>query len=269
MKCNICPHFCELNEGQAGLCKTRICVNNEIICANYGLISSIAVDPIEKKPLYRFHPGSSILSVGSYGCNMSCSFCQNSGISQCTPKTGDYIPPQALVEIALSVPDNIGVAFTYNEPLVSCEYLTDCAPLLQKAGLKVVLVTNGLINEQPLRKLLLYIDAMNIDLKAFSESFYKKHGGDFETVKNTIKIANEACHIEVTTLVIPGENDTEEEITAIAKWLASVNKNIPYHISRFFPNYKYTNVPASDVAEIYEFAKIARKYLNYVYTGNC
>jgi pyruvate formate lyase activating enzyme len=261
--------MCVINENQTGLCKARTCVGGEIICTNYGLISSLAVDPIEKKPLYHFHSGSLILSIGSFGCNMRCAFCQNNEISQCPPKPDDYIPPKALLEIALSVEANIGVAFTYNEPLISYEYLTDCAPLLQEAGLKVVLVTNGLINEEPLRKLLPHVDAMNIDLKAFSDSFYKKHGGDFSTVKRTIEISAEQCHVEVTTLVIPGENDTKEEIEAAAEWLASINKNIPYHISRFFPRYEYTAVPAADVGQIYGFAEAARKYLTHVYTGNC
>jgi pyruvate formate lyase activating enzyme len=233
------------------------------------LISSIAVDPIEKKPLYHFHRGSPILSVGSFGCNMSCAFCQNNEISQCKPKTDDYIPPQALLEIALSVENNTGVAFTYNEPLISYEYLTDCAPLLQAAGLKTVLVTNGLINEEPLLRLLPHIDAMNIDLKAFTDSFYEKHGGCLKTVKRSIELSAKQCHVEVTTLVIPGENDTEEEIEAIAVWLASIDKNIPYHISRFFPRYKYSGVPAADAGKIYKLAELARKHLNHVYTGNC
>jgi len=267
MRCTICPHECDLDEGQKGFCKARICKNNEIICANYGLITSIAVDPIEKKPLYRFHPGRPILSVGSYGCNMSCSFCQNSGISQ-KIVSAEYISPQELVQIALTVPDNIGVAFTYNEPLISYEYIMDTAPLLQQAGLKVALVTNGLINEEPFLKLLPFIDAVNIDLKAFTDSFYKKHGGDLKTVKKSIELSAKHCHVEVTTLIIPDENDSAEEMRELTAWLASISLDIPYHISRFFPRYNMSEKQPTSKERLFELAEIARENLNFVYIGN-
>jgi pyruvate formate lyase activating enzyme len=270
IKCKICPHECDLQENQIGFCKARTCINNQIICTNYGLITAIAVDPIEKKPLYRFCPGRPILSIGSYGCNMSCTFCQNSGISQQeTPKTKtDYVSPQDLTKIALDVTDNIGVAFTYNEPLISYEYLMDCAPLLQEAGLKVVLVTNGLINEEPLKQLLPFVDAMNIDLKAFNDGFYKKHGGVLETVKRSIKLSAEKCHVEVTTLIIPDENDSNNEIRDLSAWLAGISKDIPYHLSRFFPRYNMNDKQPTPKERLFELADIARKNLNYVYIGN-
>ncbi|MDR2531679.1 MAG: AmmeMemoRadiSam system radical SAM enzyme [Oscillospiraceae bacterium] len=267
MICNICPHKCRLEENQIGLCRARVNRNGKIICANYGLITSIAVDPIEKKPLYRFHAGRPILSVGSYGCNMFCSFCQNSGISQqITPS--EYISPQELIKIALSVPDNTGVAFTYNEPLISYEYLMDCAPLLREAGLKVVLVTNGMINSEPLERLLAYTDALNIDLKAFTDGFYKKHGGDLETVKRNIEACARQCHVEITTLIIPGENDSTDEMQELSAWLSGVSRDLPYHISRFFPRYNMTEKLPTSKERLLELADIAREYLNYVYIGN-
>jgi len=244
-----------------------MCKNSEIICANYGLITSVAVDPIEKKPLYKFHAGRPILSVGSYGCNMSCSFCQNSGISQ-KIIFAEYVSPQDLTAIASSVPDNIGVAFTYNEPLISYEYLMDTAPLLQSAGLKTVLVTNGLINSEPLQKLLPYIDAVNIDLKAFTDGFYKKHGGNLKTVKKSIELSAKHCHVEVTTLIIPGENDSADEMREMSVWLASVSRDLPYHISRFFPRYNMTEKLPTSKERLFELADTARENLNFVYVGN-
>jgi len=260
-----------LSENQTGLCKARGNIGGEIKCLNYGRITSIALDPIEKKPLEHFYKGGKILSVGSFGCNMRCGFCQNHRISVFGSEPASvYLSPDELAEKAQEcVPaGNIGVAYTYNEPLVGFEYVLDCAKAVRGKGLKNVLVTNGLINAEPLAELLPFIDAMNIDLKSFSDSFYKKHRGELETVKSTIRTANEACHVEVTTLIVPGENDSREEIEAMVVWLASVNKNMPLHISRFFPNHEY-DIPATDVGKIYNLAEIARKYLSRVYTGNC
>ncbi|MCL2198437.1 MAG: radical SAM protein [Defluviitaleaceae bacterium] len=264
--CEICPHLCDLSKG-VGKCGANP--------GAYGKITAIALDPIEKKPLKMFNQGSMILSVGSYGCNLHCPFCQNFEIAvQAAPHKGrnafnqKNINPSELATLAKEkIPlGNIGVAYTYNEPLINYEYILDCAREIHAAGLKNVLVTNGFINPAPLEKLLPYIDAMNIDLKAFSQEFYKKIGGDVEVVKNTIATAAKACHVEVTTLVIPDEN--EDDIEPIAKWLASLNPKIPFHISRFFPMHNYANLQATSRETIFALADIARKYLTNVFEGN-
>lgn len=273
IKCPICPNNCMLSEGQVGLCRARMNKDGKIICENYGKLTSIAPDPIEKKPLYRFFPGKMILSVGSYGCNLRCPFCQNHEISMADDdKVGTYqTPPDCLVDMALSMKDrnNIGIAYTYNEPLISYEYVMDCSVLAREKGLKNVLVTNGYVCREPLNNLLPYIDAMNIDLKAFNEDFYRKIGGDLETVKNTIAIAAKSCHVEVTTLVIPGENDSAEEIKSASRWIASIDENIPYHISAFYPRYKYSDKRPTSRKAVYDLVEEAKKYLKYVYPGNC
>lgn len=270
--CELCPHHCTLEQGQTGLCRARKNVKGTIISESYGKITSVALDPIEKKPLNRFYPGSMILSVGSYGCNLRCPFCQNSDIAMADSSIQtQYIAPETLVEKALAlVPSgNIGIAYTYNEPLVGYEYVLDCAKLARENTLKNVVVTNGMICEEPLLALLPYIDAMNIDLKAFTESFYKKIGGDLATVKNTIRLAAKTCHVEVTTLVVPGENDTVEEMDALSSWLASIDATIPLHISRFFPQWQMNDRSATPVKTVYKLAEVARKHLEYVYEGNC
>jgi pyruvate formate lyase activating enzyme len=246
--------------------------NGEIISENYGKLTALALDPIEKKPLYHFYPGSRILSVGSYGCNLNCPFCQNCDISMAG---GDEIKTARitcgeLVEKALSVMDrgNIGIAYTYNEPLIGYEFVRDCAALAKQRGLKNVAVTNGYICEEPLRELLPLIDAFNIDLKGFTEEFYHKLRGDLETVKRSIEIASEKCHVEVTTLIVPGENDSEEEMERLSGWLAGVSPEIPLHISRFFPRWHMQDRNATPVKQVYRLAEIARKKLKYVHEGN-
>ncbi len=270
--CNICPHHCNIEENNKGLCRARSNVNGQIVAINYGLVTSISLDAIEKKPLKRFYSGSKILSVGSFGCNLKCSFCQNYEISM--SKKDDiktqYITPENLINIAndLVKEGNIGIAYTYNEPLIGYEYVMDCAVLAKKSNLKNVVVTNGCFLEEPMKKLLPYIDALNIDLKGFTEEFYRKIGGDLETVKNFIKLASKYCHIEVTTLVIPDENDSIEEIQNISSFLSSIDKNMPLHISRFFPTYQMMDKSPTQVEDIYNLSKVARTYLTYVYEGN-
>ena len=273
VKCGICPQDCELGEGQTGFCRARSAKDGAVVCDNYGLITSMALDPIEKKPLRRFHPGGTILSVGSFGCNLRCPFCQNYEISMCGKQRADtvYVPPEALVERALSLRPsrNIGIAYTYNEPLIGYEYVRDCSVMAHEHGLKNVLVTNGYVNEEPLRELLPHIDAMNIDLKAFTEDFYRTLHGHIEPVKRAISIAAAACHVEVTTLIVPVQNDSPDEMRLLSEWLAGVREDIPLHISRFFPRYKMTDGGATPVETVYALADIARKSLKYVYTGNC
>jgi len=272
IRCGICPQGCELDEGQTGFCRARSARGGEVVCDNYGLLTSIALDPIEKKPLRRFYPGSTILSVGSFGCNLRCPFCQNYEISMCSRERADTVcaSPDELVNKALALKSsrNIGIAYTYNEPLIGYEYVRDCAALAHEKGLKNVLVTNGYVNEGPLRALLPHIDAMNIDLKAFTEDFYQTLHGHIEPVKRTIRIAAAQCHVEVTTLIVPGQNDSPDEMRAEAEWLAGVKEDIPLHISRFFPRYKLEGNP-TPVETVYTLADIARESLRYVYTGNC
>ena len=271
--CAICPRRCELAEGQTGFCRARMNRDGVIACANYARVTSLALDPIEKKPLRRFYPGSKILSVGSYGCNLACPFCQNSDISMAGEDGVGWriVTPQELIERAEALKDagNIGIAFTYNEPLIGCEYVKDCAVLAKQAGLMTVLVTNGSILPEPWLALLPLIDAANIDLKAFTEEGYRSLGGDLETVKTAIALAAERIHVEVTSLIVPGLNDGEGEMRAEAQWLASLPGEIALHISRFFPMYHMRNCPPTPLETIDKLTAIAREYLPYVYKGNC
>ena len=269
INCKLCPHNCLIEVGEFGKCNVRVNKEGLLYTVNYGEITSMAQDPIEKKPLYHFKPGSNILSVGSFGCNFTCGFCQNHSISQERAKS-EYIYPEKLVEICKSLEDNIGVAFTYNEPSIWYEYVYKSSRLLKESikDIKIVIVTNGYIKEEPLKMLLPYVDAMNIDLKAFNNDYYKDIcGGNITPVLDTIKMASKECHVEVTTLLVNGENDSSAEVKKIAEFIASVDENIPLHLSRYFPSYKMDN-PATKVEVMIEARDIAKKYLNYVYIGN-
>ncbi|MBR2186193.1 MAG: AmmeMemoRadiSam system radical SAM enzyme [Lachnospiraceae bacterium] len=275
MKCHVCFRHCDLQEGQRGFCRARINKDNKIIPENYGVISSIALDPIEKKPLNRFYPGSFILSLGSYGCNLRCPFCQNHEISQTGDRGFSKADPEEIRDIALreKVNGNIGVAYTYNEALTGYEFVRDTAKLIHEEGMKNVLVSNGMAELQVLKEILPYIDAMNIDLKSFSEEVYRDVlMGDLRQTMDFIEEAAKHCHMEITTLVVPGINDSEEEIREIAKWIAGLNggreEEIPYHLSRFFPQYKMTDRGATPVDTVYALTRVAGEYLKYVYAGN-
>ena len=275
LACELCFHRCRLDERQTGFCRARGNRNGKIVSLNYGKLTALALDPIEKKPLRRFHSGSLILSVGSFGCNLHCPFCQNAGIAAVGSEayTQDCSPEQLVQEaLRLREQGNIGIAYTYNEPLVGYEYVRDCAELVHQAGMLNVLVTNGTIEEGPWKALLPLLDAVNIDLKGFRAAYYQKLGGDLATVKNFIaraacKDAN--CHVELTTLIVPGENDSEEEMEQEAQWIAAINPDIPLHVTRFFPRYKMTDRAATDVRKIYQLRTVAGKYLKWVYAGNC
>ncbi len=273
--CQVCMHHCAMEPGQTGLCGARKNEGGEIICENYGQITSMALDPIEKKPLRDFHPGSMILSVGSYGCNLRCPFCQNHEISMADRGALylEYVSPEEFAKTALAQKErkkagNIGVAFTYNEPLVGWEYVRDTARLVREYGMVNVLVTNGTASQNVLKELLPFIDAMNIDLKGFREEYYRKLGGELETVKAFIAKAAESCHVELTTLIVPGENDSPEEMEAQAKWIAGLDSSIPLHITRFFPRFRMKDREATDVKQLYGLARTAGKYLEKVYVGN-
>ena len=220
-----------------------------------------------------FYPGSLILSVGSYGCNLRCPFCQNHEISMADKDGAESccISPQELTERAQKYRPvgNIGVAFTYNEPLIGWEYVRDTAKLVHACGMKTVLVTNGSASLLVLEELLPCVDAMNIDLKGFGREYYRKLGGDLDTVKAFIARASKDCHVELTTLIVPGENDGLQEMEEEAEWIASVNRDIPLHLTRFFPRYRMMDREATDVRRIYELKETAERYLPYVYAGNC
>jgi len=269
VKCGLCPHYCIISDGKTGRCGARTNQNGTLFASSYGCVTSIALDPIEKKPLYRFHSGKNIVSIGSYGCNFHCQFCQNHRISmEYTDLKTEYYTPELLTEVALlAVADkNIGIAYTYNEPLIGYEFVKDTSILIRKEGLMNVLVTNGYINKEPLDNLLPYIDAVNVDIKGDEERTYKKVGGTLDTVKQFIATANKFCHVEVTTLVIPNANETD--IEEIAQWLSKIDPEITYHLSRFFPRYKYNDRIPTPPETMYRVSDIAKKYLRNVFIGN-
>lgn len=269
--CPICPHHCRLKEGETGFCLARVNRAGRVTAENYGKITSIALDPIEKKPLRRFHPGSLILSVGSYGCNLRCPFCQNHAISMAGPEIrAEELSPEELVDAALGLAPqgNIGIAFTYNEPLIGYEFVRDTAALARNRGLETVLVTNGYVEQGPLEALLPHISAMNIDLKAFTPEGYRTLGGDLKTVKRTIELAARACHVEVTCLIVPEFNDSPEEMTALSEYLYGIDPKLPLHISRFFPRYRMQSRPPTARSAVFHLADLASQRLLYVYAGN-
>jgi pyruvate formate lyase activating enzyme len=283
--CNVCFRQCNIKEGGTGFCGARTCVDGRVTAGNYGRVTSLALDPIEKKPLRHFFPGSRILSVGSYGCNLRCPFCQNHGISWSAAalalgKNAEYISPEKLADAAEYYRDmgNIGIAFTYNEPLIGYEFVRDTARLVHEKGMKNVMVSNGTASLEVLGEIIPYIDAMNIDLKGFTHGYYKDVlGGDFDMVREFITEAVKHCHVELTTLIVPGENDSEEEMRALTGWVAGLEgvtggksgREIPLHISRFFPRFHMTDRAATSVPWIYHLADVARESLQHVYTGNC
>ena len=280
-ECGVCFRHCRLAEGQVGFCGGRIARNGRVEALNYGRITSLALDPIEKKPLARFFPGSRILSVGSFGCNLRCPFCQNYEISWSEEakrfaERAETIDPDELVYLAMRERrrGNIGLAFTYNEPLVGYEFVRDAAHLAHTQGLKNVLVTNGTAERAVLEELKPSIDAMNIDLKGFTDAYYHDVlGGSLPMVMAFIEEAVKSCHVELTTLIVPGENDSEEEMRELSLWVSRLKnpdgESVPLHVTRFFPQFHMRDRRATDVRRIYRLAEIARENLDYVYTGNC
>lgn len=255
-----------------GRCRARRNVGGKSVSISYGKLTSIALDPIEKKPLACFCPGSLILSVGSFGCNMDCPFCQNDSISMAAENEAPtkFMPPSMLAACAERLRDegNIGVAYTYNEPLIGWEYVRDTAKEVRARGMKNVVVTNGCFCRDTLEEVLPWIDAYNIDLKGFTEEYYQKLGGDLETVKEFIREAVSRAHVEVTTLIVPDENDAPEEIHELSLWLASIGKDIPLHITRFFPRRKMLDKSPTDAGLLYRLADEAGKSLSRVFVGN-
>ncbi|MDI6800335.1 MAG: AmmeMemoRadiSam system radical SAM enzyme [Actinomycetota bacterium] len=282
VKCRLCPHGCVITSGRAGKCAIRKNLGGKLTATTYGRVSSVNLDPIEKKPLYHFHPGSNILSLGSLGCNLSCPFCQNyqiahplghfegKDIEEVILLVTDSISPKKAVKMAINykASGNIGLAFTYNEPFIWFEYVLEAAKLAQEAELKTVLVTNGYVNEKPLLQLLPFIDALNIDLKGADDSVYKRLGGLSEPVKRTIKLASERAHVEITNLIVTGLNDEREQIEALVDWIfEEVGPDVPLHFSRYFPWYKY-NEPPTPLETLKMAEEIGKAKLKNIHLGN-
>ena len=274
IQCTICPRNCILAEGQEGFCHVRKNVNNEIVLTTYGYNTGLAIDPIEKKPLYQFYPTTKVLSFGTLGCNMGCQFCQNWHISKNNSEVESLnkTSPEEIVQIARTH-NCESVAFTYNDPIIFFEYALDCAKLCRQAGIKTVAVTSGYMNLEPAKEFFKYMDGANIDLKAFSQRFYSKNcRAKLQPVLDIIKyVANETnCHLELTTLLIEGENDSEEELQAECNWiLDNIGDSVPLHFSAFFPKYKFNDRKPTDFETLLKAYNIAKKTgLKYVYTGN-
>lgn len=270
--CLLCPQGCRLKEGQLGACGVRRVRHGELMTLNYARCGSIAIDPIEKKPLYHFYPGWQILSVGTFGCNLHCAFCQNWTLARGEPTAGsEEITPGMLKDILQGRPpdEKLGVAFTYNEPGVWYEFVLEAARLLAGESLKNVLVTNGYLNPEPLAELLPFIHAMNIDVKAFSDSFYRRYcrGKGLREVLRTVEQALPKCHVELTYLIITTLNDSPAEIGEFVNWVASLDREIPVHFSRFFPNY-HLELPHTPLTTMQKAWELASEKLSYVYLGN-
>lgn len=273
VRCDLCPWNCALKPGKTGVCKVRSNLNGKLVTHVYNRAAAFGIDPIEKKPLYHFYPGNKIFSIGEVGCNMHCSFCQNHTISQCLASefTGfQKITSAQIVEKALKTPQNIGIAYTYNEPFTFYEFMLDTAQLAQNRGLKNVVVSNGYINPNPLKEIIPFIDALNVDLKAFSENFYQKQTkAKLQPVLESLKIiANSSSHLEITCLVISGLNDDELEFENMLKWIASeLGDEIPLHLSRYFPQYEMS-LPSTSINKLELLYDLAKQHLQFVYLGN-
>lgn len=273
IQCTICPRNCKLSEGQAGFCQIRKNINNEIVLTSYGYNTGLSVDPIEKKPLYHFYPGSKVLSFGTLGCNMGCLFCQNWHISKskADPKINET-SPEKIVELAMKLGCK-SVAFTYNDPVIFFEYAIDTAKLCRDNGIKTIAVTAGYINPEPRKEFFTYMDAANIDLKAFTEAFYRKNClAQFEPILDTIKyVKNETnCWLELTTLLIEDENNSPEEIKKECEWIVeNLGTDVPLHFSAFHPDYKFMDHRPTKISTLMLAHGIAKNAgIKYVYTGN-
>lgn len=272
VKCELCPHNCLIQNEKTGLCGVRKNVNNKLISLSYGRIIPPQIDPVEKKPLYHFLPGTRTLSVGTYGCNFKCVFCQNHELSQEIPENYEFsktVLPEEIVKLAEHF-NTPSISYTYNEPTVFVEYVLECAGLAKKRGIKNILVTNGYTNPKPLSDLAEVVDAVNVDLKSFGEDFYlKKCSARIEPVKNSIrKYYDSGVWVEITTLVIPGENDSSKEMREISSWISSIDRNIPLHLSRFYPHYRMADKNPTPIKTLEHSKGIAEKNLNHVYLGN-
>ncbi len=273
-QCTICPRNCKLKEGQSGFCHIRQNIKGEIVLNSYGYNTGLAIDPIEKKPLYHFYPGSLVLSFGTLGCNMGCDFCQNWRTTKSKEKstTLNYAAPEKIVQLAQEYGCK-SVAFTYNDPVIFFEYAVDTAKICRENGVKTLAVTAGYINPEPRKEFFKYMDAANIDLKAFNPEFYKKHClAHIESILDTIKyVKNETdCWLEITTLLIESENDSEDELNRQCDWiLKNLGDDVPVHFSAFHPDYRITDKPRTKFSTLLKACSIAKNAgLKYIYTGN-
>jgi len=274
LQCDLCPRDCKLHEGQRGACFVRMREGDQMILTTYGRSSGFCIDPIEKKPFNNFYPGSSVFSFGTAGCNLACKFCQNWDISKSHDM--DSLMDQASPEtIAQAARENgcKSVAFTYNDPVIFAEYAMDTADACHALGLKTVAVTAGYIHKQPRRDFFAKIDAANVDLKAFTEDFYfKLTSAHLQPVLDTLRYLKHETNtwLELTTLLIPGRNDSDEELTAMCGWIKKeLGADVPLHFSAFHPDYKLVDVPQTPVATLVRARNIAlQQGLHYVYTGN-
>jgi len=267
VSCLLCPHTCALSDMERGLCKVREARGGKLELPAYGRITARASDPIEKKPLYHFHPGEQVLSIGFAGCNMFCPFCQNHEISRADAGSGIYISPGDIVKSTKDAGFSL-LAFTYSEPTVHYEYIIETAELARDNGLKTVLVTNGNINRKPARKLLPHMDALNIDLKSWDREYYRETlGGSLDTVRAFIEESVKYCWVELTTLIVPGDNDRPEELRDMVQWIASVSDRIPLHLSAYHPAFKY-RVAGTSAQTMLKMKNIAEERLPFVYIGN-
>ncbi len=265
--CTLCPHRCRIRPGMSGRCGVRDNVGGALVLPYYGKISSIALDPIEKKPLYHYHPGKQILSVGFLGCNLHCPFCQNYSISQSTDRQTLELSPHQVVDRALAE-NSFAIAYTYNEPSIHFEFVTTTADLAHDSSLKNVLVTNGHLEKDAASELLTRMDAVNIDLKSYNDQFYRRElGGKLDAVKEFTRIAVDLCRVEITTLLIAGRNDSEKELTSIAGYIASLDPKIPLHISAYYPTYHYTD-EGTTPEQVMRAVEITSRKLEHVYPGN-
>jgi len=265
--CVLCPHNCVISKDKLGKCGVRKNVGGTLCSLVYGHVASAAIDPIEKKPLYHFYPGEKIFSIGFSGCNLKCPFCQNFSISQSFLSDTPYIEPNELLD-KQAMSSTSMIAYTYSEPLIAYEYVLDLAQKFRDRGVKNVLVTNAYLNNEPLKEMLKFIDALNIDLKTFSEEGYKKLGGSLAPVKNSIELAlSSGCHVEITVLAVPTLSDSLDMMNEISKYIASLNKSIPLHISRYFPAHKFRE-PSLEFEQLSKLYDCASKNLDYVYLGN-
>ncbi len=272
VRCELCPHRCVLDDGQVGICRVRKNIRGKLYTLNYGAVSSMGIDPIEKKPLFHFKPASRIFSIATVGCNLRCKHCQNWEISQSSPEFPALrrFKPREIVRLAEEYGSE-GIAFTYNEPIIWHEFTMDVAKEAKKRGMYTVYVSNGFINPEPLKEVLQYIDAFNIDVKAFTDDFYLRiAAGHLEPVLRSVELIHKAGrHIELTYLIIPGLNDSPQEIENFARWVHSVSPEIPVHLSRFYPTYKLTDRGDTPVSTMHRAYRIAKDVgLEYVYLGN-
>ncbi|MDD2421115.1 MAG: AmmeMemoRadiSam system radical SAM enzyme [Heliobacteriaceae bacterium] len=271
VECLLCPWHCRIPDGRTGICQVRKNAKGRLYSLNYGKVTGLALDPIEKKPLKRFHPGTMVLSFGSFGCNLNCGFCQNHQLAHGADPGYREVSPAAAVAMAMEAGKfgSIGLAYTYSEPGVWFEYIQDTAPLIREAGLKNILVTNGYLETAPLEVIVPYIDAVNLDIKGFTEDYYRTAcKGRLQPVLAAAKTFKAACHLEITTLIVPGQNDREADLTALFDWVATeLGRDTPLHLSRYFPQYKY-KLPPTPLETMRQAAKLARQRLDQVFLGN-